>query len=383
MQAMLHNQITGRRVAVIGGGISGLGAAYTLRHTHHVTLFEAAPKLGGHARTVMAGKQGDLPVDTGFLVYNHQTYPNLIQLFGELDVPTQTSDMSFGVSIDGGRFEYGLMAPSAILAQKSNLLRPQFINMLRDILRFNKLAKASVNNTTLSIGELIQTLGLGNWFRDYYLLPFTGAIWSTPLRDIMNFPAKAMIDFMENHGLLAANQQHQWYTVRGGSQEYVRRLQAALSKAGVQLRLSAPIAAVRRGPVGVQVKTWGSDWEHFDHVILATHSDDTLAMIADPSGAETAALGAVKYQPNHMILHADTSIMPKRKAAWASWVYSEDKNHKSDRIDLTYWINRLQSLPADDPCFVTLNTNRKIDDHLIYDTHSFRHPVFDAAAHQA
>ena len=369
-----------KRIAVIGGGISGLGAAYELRHSHEVVLFEAEPRLGGHARSVMAGKKGDMAVDTGFLVFNNQNYPHLVRLFEELDVPTIPSDMSFGASINGGWLEYGVLAPSAIFAQKLNLLRPKFYMMLRDILRFNKRAKGTQISSTITIGELIDNWRLGDWFRDYYLTPFTGAIWSTPIDKILDFPAQSMITFMKNHALLGASGQHKWRTVKGGSIEYVSRLKKELIRAGVDVRLATPVTAVFRQPGQVEVISKGFGPEVFDEVIFATHSDISLSILSDATPIERAALEAVRYQPNEMVLHADTTIMPKRKAAWASWVYTEDKDRKSDRIDLTYWVNRLQSLPQEDPCFVTLNTQRNIDEKLIYDRCTFQHPVFDASA---
>ena len=369
-----------KRIAVIGGGISGLGAAYELRHSHEVVLFEAEPRLGGHARSVMAGKKGDMAVDTGFLVFNNQNYPHLVRLFEELDVPTIPSDMSFGASINGGWLEYGVLAPSAIFAQKLNLLRPKFYMMLRDILRFNKRAKGTQISSTITIGELIDNWRLGDWFRDYYLTPFTGAIWSTPIDKILDFPAQSMITFMKNHALLGASGQHEWRTVKGGSIEYVSRLKKELIRAGVDVRLATPVTAVFRQPGQVEVISKGFGPEVFDEVIFATHSDISLSILSDATPIERAALEAVRYQPNEMVLHADTTIMPKRKAAWASWVYTEDKDRKSDRIDLTYWVNRLQSLPQEDPCFVTLNTQRNIDEKLIYDRCTFQHPVFDASA---
>ena len=360
-----------------------MGAAYTLRHSHQVVLFESTPQLGGHARTVIAGKNNDMPVDTGFLVFNNVNYPHLTKLFEELSVPTINSDMSFGASIDGGWLEYGVLAPSAVFAQKRNVLRPKFFGMVRDILKFNKRASTENIDPTITIGALIKKWQLGDWFRDYYLTPFTGAIWSTPTMQILDFPAQAMITFMKNHALLGAGGQHQWRTVKGGSRKYVNLLEQALVKNDVELRVSTSVDAVRRGTAGVEVKSVGGEYETFDDVIFATHSDITLAILSDANALERNALGAIKYQPNDMVLHADTSIMPKRKAAWASWVYTEDKDRQSDRIDLTYWINRLQSLPNDDPCFVTLNTQRDIDPALIYDQYTFSHPVFDVAALQA
>ncbi|SFD83947.1 hypothetical protein SAMN04488523_10336 [Sulfitobacter brevis] len=369
-----------RRIAVIGAGISGMGAAYMLGLDHHVTLFESGPKLGGHARTVVAGKNGDQPVDTGFIVFNYANYPHLAALFAELDVPVVPSNMSFGASIDGGRIEYALTSMNAVFAQRRNMVNPSFLRMLRDIFRFNKHALSFAGDRSLTIAEFLQVLGTGQYFRDYYLSPLSGAIWSTPTDKIMDFPAHAMINFFENHALLNYSGQHQWYTVKGGSTEYVSRLAAALRTRGVETRLNADVAGVRRSAQGAQVRVTGGEWQDFDEVIFATHSDDTLALLSDATAQERAALGAIRYQPNDITLHADANIMPKRRATWASWVYTEDRKKTSDRIDLTYWMNSLQPIPQDDPHFVTLNTKRTIREELIYDQVTLRHPVFDLAA---
>ncbi|MBD3665776.1 NAD(P)/FAD-dependent oxidoreductase [Sulfitobacter aestuariivivens] len=369
-----------RKIAVIGAGISGMGAAYRIAPDDHVTLFEAGDRIGGHARTVMAGKNGDQPVDTGFIVFNYANYPHLAALFNELDVPVTKSNMSFGASIDGGRLEYALTSANAFFAQRKNALNPSFIRMLRDIFKFNKSALNVGKNKSLSIAEFLQVLGTGRYFRDYYLSPLSGAIWSTPTEKIMDFPAYAMVDFFHNHGLLNYSGQHQWYTVDGGSWEYVRRLEAGMRARGVEIRLNAPIQGVRRTAMGAEVRAASGEWEAFDAVIFATHSDDTLAMLSDATPEEQAALGVIRYQPNDIVLHADAAIMPKRKSTWASWVYTQDKNAQSDRIDLTYWMNSLQPIPQDDPHFVTLNTNRTIREELIYDQVTLRHPVYDLEA---
>lgn len=368
-----------KRIAVIGAGISGMGAAHRLAAHHNVVVFEAERRLGGHARTILAGPRKQ-PVDTGFLVFNNANYPNLIDLFAELGVATEPSDMSFGASIDGGWLEYGVTAPSAVFAQKRNLMRPKFLKMLRDILRFNRDALAAADDPSLTIGDLTVKMKMGAWFREYYLLPMSGAIWSTPTQDILDFPATAMMRFFDNHALLHHTGQHEWRTVTGGSVEYVTRLRTALEARGAEIRLGTPIEQVRRTNLGVEIKTHVADWEAFDEVVFATHSDDSLRLLADPSPQERAALGAVAYQPNDAVMHSDTSIMPKRRAAWASWVYTEDKARKSDRIDLTYWINRLQNIAGETQYMVTLNTQRDIRPELIHDTYTFRHPVFDKAA---
>jgi len=369
-----------RRIAVIGGGISGLAAAHLLATDSAVVLFEAEGRLGGHARTVMAGKRGDQPVDTGFIVFNRVNYPHLCALFDTLEVPIAKSNMSWGASINGGWLEYGLQTLNAVFTQRANAVSPRYLRMIRDILHFNKNGLALAQGADLTVGGLLDRLGTGDWFRDYYLLPISGAIWSTPSVGIMDFPAQAMMQFFQNHALLSATGQHQWYTVQGGSIEYVRRLQAALTGVGVDLRLGAPIAGVRRVAAGVEVRALGAEWEAFDEVVFATHSDDALALLADASPLERSALGAVRYQPNEAVLHADTSIMPRSKRAWASWVYTEAAGARRDRIDLTYWMNSLQPIPRDDPLFVTLNSNRPIRQDLIHDTVSFRHPVYDLPA---
>ena len=372
-----------RRIAVIGGGISGMAAAHLLAPDNAVVLFEAEDRLGGHARTVMAGKRGDQPVDTGFIVYNNVNYPNLVKLFEKLDVPTVPSSMSFGASLRGGRLEYGLAGFDALFAQRRNLVNPRFLAMLRDINRFNTRAVALAEDDGISIGDFLEQLGTGDWFRDHYLLPLSGAIWSTPTSGMMKFPAQALIRFFRNHALLGYYGQHQWYTVKGGSVEYVRRLQASLVAQGVDLRLGSPVAGVRRGGAGAAVRVTGGEWELFDDIVFASHADDTLRLLSDATPDERAALGAVRYQPNEAVLHADASVMPKRKAAWASWVYVEPDGPKPDKIDLTYWMNSLQPIPQDDPLFVTLNSNRPIRDALIHDTVTFRHPVYDMGALRA
>jgi predicted NAD/FAD-binding protein len=369
-----------KKIAVIGAGISGMGAAHMLSEDHHVTLFEAEPRLGGHARTKMAGKNGDQPVDTGFIVFNYANYPHLAALFKALDVPVTKSNMSFAASFDDGRFEYALATLGSLFAQKRNIVNPRFLGMLKDIAKFNKRALDATRDRSLSLGAFLEDLGTGDWFRDYYLLPFTGAIWSTPTEKVMEFPAHALVQFMENHALLSVTGQHQWYTVQGGSIEYVRRLEASLKARGATLRLGAPIDAVRRNVMGAEVKTHGAEWEQFDEVVFATHSDDSLRLLSDATQMEKRALGAIRYQPNRVVLHADPAMMPKRRVCWSSWNYTESARKEMNTIDLTYWMNSLQPIPKDDPHFVTLNTTRPIREELIYDECTLRHPVYDLEA---
>lgn len=369
-----------RKIAVIGAGISGVGAAHALAKDHKVVLFEAEERLGGHARTRMAGPNRDQAVDTGFIVFNYANYPHLTKLFDDLDVPVTKSNMSFGASFSGGRMEYGLASMNALFAQRSNIASPKFLRMVRDILKFNAKGLQASQDETLTIRQLLEKLNLSNYFRDHYLLPFSGAIWSTPKEKILDFPAYAMMRFFDNHALLGATGQHQWYTVDGGSREYVSRLGADMTKRGIDIRLGAPIDAVRRTDAGADVKTHGADWENFDEVVFATHSDDTLRMLSDASAVEKSVLGAVRYQPNKVVLHSDTSIMPKRRQVWSSWVYSEDAQRTDTEINLTYWMNSLQPWLKGEEMMVTLNSNRPIKEELIWDEVSLRHPVYDLEA---
>ncbi len=365
-----------RRVAVIGGGISGLGAAYFLSQDHDVTLFEGRSRLGGHARTKWVGETA---VDTGFIVFNRPNYPHLVSLFEDLNVPVVDSDMSFGASFDRGRLQFGLKTLNAVFAQRRNALSPAYIRMIRDILKFNKSALGASDEAGLTVEGLLDKLGTGPFFRDKYLLPLTGAIWSTPLDRILDFPAHALLRFMQNHALLSTSGQHQWYTVQGGSIQYVDRLQAELTRRDVQIRLSVPVKGVTRTPSGGIVRTKGAEPEPFDDIVFATHSDDTLRLLDDPTDHETACLGDFGYQPNEVVLHTDTSIMPSMRKVWSSWTYVETARDP-EAIDLTYWMNSLQPLPAEQDIFVTLNSQQPIREDLIHDVTTLRHPVYDLPA---
>lgn len=368
-----------QRIAVIGGGISGLAAAYLLAPQHAVTLYEAAPELGGHARTVMAGLRGDQPVDTGFIVFNYANYPHLTRMFQDLDVPVVKSDMSFGATIDNGRIEYGLRDLVALTAQKRNLARPGFARMVRDILRFNKHAEAMAQDDTTTIGELMDALRLGTWFQRFYLMPLCGAIWSTAPSQVRAFPARALVQFFRNHALLSTTGQHQWWTVDGGSIEYVRRLERHLRGHGVALRTGTPVQAVERVMGQVTVR-YPAGSEIFDQVIFACHADQALALLARPTDQEQSALSAMRFQDNHMILHRDTAQMPNNRKVWSSWVYRADTTRQEPAIGVTYWMNRLQNIPEHDPLFVSLNPATEVPEHLVYDQKTFRHPVFDGPA---
>lgn len=372
-----------QRIAIVGGGISGLAAAWLLSKTHNVTLFEAAPRLGGHARTVLAGRNGDQPVDTGFIVFNYVNYPHLTSMFRDLDVPVVKSDMSFGATIGDGSVEYGLRNLGALLGQKRNAARPAFYRMVRDILHFNAKAVQAANTDSVTIGELVNELKLGDWFQRYYLMPICGAIWSTPPEEIRDFPAQSLVRFFRNHALLSATGQHQWWTVKGGSIEYVRRLTARLEQMGCQLRPGTAVRGVQRTAVGVRIHLPDGTEEAFDQVIMACHSDDSLRLLTHPTEDEKKILGAMRYQDNEMFLHHDAQQMPKRRACWSSWVYKADQQDDRTAIGVTYWMNRLQNIDERDPLFVSLNPVSPVREEMIYDQKTFRHPVFDKAALRA
>ena len=366
------------RIAIIGSGAAGLAAAYELSPFCQVTLFEANDRLGGHARTVMAGPNRDVAVDTGFIVFNEPNYPHLTKMFADLDVPIEDSNMGFAASIGGGKLEYGLSSVGAALAQKRNAINPNFLRMLLDITKFFKEAEAAANDPHMSVAEFLDRLDMGPWFRNYYLLPISGAIWSSTPEQMAHFPAKSLVQFFRNHSLLSARG-HQWRTVDGGSIEYVRRIEQAILAAGARIRLSTPVQAVRRGPDGVTIKAKGA-WEEFDQVVFASHADQSLAMLDDASAKENEILGCFGFQDNSAVLHADARLMPQRRRAWASWVFKTKDLSPQPKISLTYWMNSLQNISDDTPMFLSLNPSDEIDERLIYDRAEFRHPVFNGTA---
>ena len=371
-----------QRIAIIGGGISGLAAARLLSRHHQITLYEAEPRLGGHARTVHAGRHGDRAVDTGFIVFNYSNYPHFTAMLRDLDVPVEKSDMSFGVSLNGGRLEYALRSADALFAQRRNLVIPGFYGMVRDIVRFNARAEAEMESAPgLTITDLLDRMRLGRRFREHYLFPICGAIWSTPSDVIGSFPAHALIGFLRNHALMSKGGAHQWWTISGGSAAYVSRLMASLLRHGVAIRPGTAVQSVKRDGIGVLLHAPGCEPERFDQVIFATHADQTLAMLADPSGQERAALAAVRFQANRALLHRDPQVMPRRRGCWSSWVYRGGPDETTGGgIGVSYWMNRLQNIPEDDPLFVTLNPRVVIPDEAVYDEVTFHHPVFDQAA---
>jgi len=367
------------RIAIIGTGISGLGSAYLLGPDHEITVYEKAPRIGGHSRTVTVDYDGrPIAVDTGFIVFNRPNYPNLCGLFTHLGVPSHASDMTFAASIRDGWLEWGAKDLDAVIGQRRNLLRPKFGLLVRDVMIFNARAQNMVErHPDLSLEGLIHKLGLGDWFRRYYLLPMSGAIWSCPPCEMMNFPARTLVRFFANHHLLSATGQPQWRTVTGGSQEYVRRLTAPFAH---RIRVNCGAVAVTRQDGKVQIKDSQGGFESYDQVVMACHGDETLALLKDSDGDERAVLGAFRYQKNRAVLHRDSSLMPRRRRCWASWVYSLDGDFFHPQITVTYWMNLLQDIDHNYPLFVSLNPKRDIPQSLIFDVAEFDHPMFDQAA---
>jgi predicted NAD/FAD-binding protein len=375
-----------KRVAVIGSGISGLSAAYGLRQHAQVTVFEAEARPGGHANTVDLTLEGvSHGVDTGFLVYNERTYPQLIALFAELGVETAASDMSFSVQVPDHDLEWNGSDLNTVFAQRRNLLRPAFLRMLREILRFNKLATGiALRNSEAEldegIGDFLRRERFSLEFRDWYFLPMIGCIWSCPTDQMLRFPVATMIRFCHNHGLIQVNDRPQWRTVVGGSRQYVHKLLAALGPQAT-VRLGTPVRAIRRTEVGVQVRV-DSGTEHFDEVVLAAHSDQSLALLQDPSDDERAVLGAIRYHDNRAVLHTDARVLPKRHLAWAAWNYERaaGDSREQAQVCLHYLINKLQPLPWKAPVIVSLNPVRPIDSSRVVCEIAYAHPVFDRAA---
>jgi len=380
-------------IAVIGSGIAGLTAADRIAFRHSVTLFEADNRPGGHAHTVDVTLDGrTFGVDTGFLVYNERTYPTLIRLFESLEVPIATSDMSLAVSVAADDVEWSGTSLRSLFAQPANLARPAFWRMLTDIRRFNREATALAesvagpDNDGRSVGEFIAQGRYGDGFRDWYLMPMAAAIWSCPLVTMLSFPMATFARFCHNHGLLQITDRPQWYTVRGGSREYVDRLLARFRRHGGMLRLASPVGSVRRGTGGsggvvVQGRAGSQAFtESFDQVVFACHSDQALALLSDADPDETALLGAIRYQQNRAWLHTDDRLMPRRRSAWSAWNCLSTGRPDAPSLAVTYWLNRLQPLPAATPLFVTLNGPTPPDAAKTLAAFDYAHPVFDGEA---
>lgn len=367
------------KVAVIGTGIAGNVAAHHLHRDHDITVFEANDYIGGHTCTVdVVTDHGNLPVDTGFIVFNNRTYPNFVRLLDELDVPSQDSEMSFSVKQAAPDFEYNGSNLDGLFAQRSNLLRPSFIRMIREILRFNREAPAWLESEDKSttLGEYLVAGNYSAWFKQRYLIAMGAAIWSAKSDEMLAMPAHFFIRFFLNHGLLSLGDRPTWKVISGGSREYVNKLVAAHRD---RIRLNCPVESVSRFADHVVVAAHGQPAESFDAVFMACHSDQALRLLADPSDDEQEVLGAIRYQHNQAILHMDNSVMPVRRRAWASWNYHLSADG-DERATLTYHMNRLQRLGAGQDYFVTLNSCRDIDAAKVIREVAYDHPVFTMEA---
>jgi predicted NAD/FAD-binding protein len=377
------------RIAVVGGGIAGLAAAWLLAGRHRVTLYEALARLGGHTNTVDVALDGlTHPVDTGFLVFNRRTYPNLCALFAHLGVEPVASDMSLAVSFVDRDLEWAGANLATVFGQKRNLARPAFWRMLADIVRFNRAATALARTGIDagadagagadgggSLGEFLDRGRYGKAFRDWYLLPMAAAIWSAPAQAMLAHPAARFAAFCRNHGLLQIEGRPQWLTVRGGGREYVRRLAAGLP----DVRLATPVRAVGGIPGTFRVAT-DAGVETYDQVVLACHSDQALGLLAHPTGDERAILGALRYAPNRAVLHTDARLLPRRRALWSAWNCLAAAHGDERPAGVSYLINRLQPLPFRTPVIVTLNPPLEPAPERVLAAFDYAHPLFDRAA---
>ncbi|WP_417782604.1 NAD(P)/FAD-dependent oxidoreductase [Terasakiella pusilla] len=365
------------KIAVIGTGIAGMSASWLLSTAHDVTIYEKDDRIGGHTNTVDVDGTG---VDTGFIVYNEKNYPNLIALFDHFGVETQKTDMSFGVSVGNGEFEYAGTNLFGMLAQKRNILRPRFWFMLRDILRFYREAPdllAMDQMPSVTLGDFLKQKGYSESFQRDHLLPMGAAIWSTPIETMMDYPLESFMRFCDNHGLLQLNDRPQWRTVVGGSREYIKKLTSAY-KDKIKINCGAVQVWHEKGKVFVEDRQGGV--EIFDHVVLACHADQSLELLRDIDGAEKKLLSAFSYQPNKAILHTDASLMPKNRKAWSSWNYLSETTDDQSDVCVTYWMNNLQHIDGDTDYFVTLNPTHMPKNGHIIRSFLYHHPLFDKDA---
>jgi predicted NAD/FAD-binding protein len=367
------------RIAVIGSGISGMVAAFHLSRQHDITVFEAGNYIGGHTHTVDVELGGrPYAVDTGFIVFNDWTYPNFIRLLDELRVPWQPSDMSFSVRCEKSGLEYNGTSINSLFAQRRNLVRPSFLRMVADIMKFNRLAPALLTGgaDSLSLGEYLRKEGYSRHFLEHYIIPMGSAIWSSRPADMLAFPARFFVEFFANHGFLSVNERPTWRVVRGGSREYIGRLTAPYAGS---IHLNTPVEGVQRQPHKVSVRLKNGTVEHFDQVFMACHSDQALKLLADPTAAELEILGAIGYQANEALLHTDQRLMPRRPLAWAAWNYHLPPVPQ-DRVTVTYNMNILQRLDAPVQLMVTLNRSHDVDPRTVLGSYVYHHPIYTRAA---
>ncbi|MEI7429657.1 MAG: FAD-dependent oxidoreductase [Betaproteobacteria bacterium] len=370
-----------QRIAVVGAGVSGLSSAWLLSQKHEVTLYEAGDFLGGHTNTVDVSLEGIThPVDTGFLVFNAATYPNLVALFAHLGVASVETEMSFAVSIDQPDLEWSGSRLATLFGQKKNLLRPDFWRMLVDILRFNRESVAWLDKHPDDSRSLRDFLAAGAYskpFAEWYLLPMGAAIWSCPAGQMLDYPLATFVRFCRNHGLLQISDRPLWRTVQGGAREYVKKLAMQLD----DIRLSTPVQNVRRDELGVMVTTEGRI-ERYDQVVMACHSDQALAILGDQAtSAERRLLGAIRYEPNRAVLHTDAALLPRDPALWSAWNYSSSRDALNNNpVSISYLINRLQPLPFKTPVMVSLNPQREPAADKIIAEFDYAHPLFDGPA---
>ena len=377
----MPNHVTKKRIAVIGAGVSGNFAARMLSEQHEVELFEAQNHLGGHAETVEVHLEGrSYQVDTGFMVFNDRTYPEFRKLLNWLNVPDQPSDMSFSVQCSRTGLEYQGSSLNGLFAQRLNLLSPRFLKLLTEILRFNRIAKSIIRGeieeeeTTLD-GFLIKHR-FSKSLRDQYLIPMTAAIWSAPPQSMHEYPARFLLNFLENHGLLQIRDRPQWKTIPGGSKNYVSQLLSPLISQG-KVHLNKPIKELVRDTNGISVILHSGEEHHFDMAVVAIHADQALQILSNPTKEESRLLNCFPYQANLAVLHTDQSLLPKRKRAWASWNYHAPKDH-SQPVSVTYDVNRLQKLGCPHPILVTLNPNKPIKPSKIIKEANYQHPLFSS-----
>ncbi len=368
------------RIAIIGSGVSGLVCAHLLSSRHDVVVYEADDRPGGHCHTHRVELDDvTADVDTGFLVYNERTYPLFCRLLERLGVATKPSDMSFSVADSRTGLEWRGTSPSSVFAQRRNLARPAFLAMLADVARFNRLATRLLEDPPpdeVTLEEVLSTHRWSTGFREWYLVPLGSSIWSAGPQAFTQIPAATFARFFERHGLLAVRDQPRWRTVTGGSRRYVEAILAPLRAEG-RLRLASPADKIRREPGGVEV-LGPAGIETFDHVVVATHSDQALALLSDADRAERAIIGAISYQQNQATLHTDARLLPKQRRAWASWNYHR-LEPEGDRATLTYHLNQLQGIASKTPVLVTLNRDEAIDPSLVLARMDYAHPVLDRA----